>query len=74
MYTQDAGKQLPALSGVRPHFFTKGYQMKALVIIVITTFIVVIATVAQAQTTTKCVKNWDGSVTCTTTKTSPFGY
>ena len=37
-------------------------------------FVVFFATVAQAQETTRCVKNWDGSVTCTTTKTSPFGY
>ena len=48
--------------------------MKMLTIIVITTFVVMIAAIAQAQTTTKCVKNWDGSVTCKTTKTSPFGY
>ncbi len=48
--------------------------MKTLVIIVMATFVVIIATVAQAQTTTKCVKNWDGSITCTTTKTSPFAY
>ena len=47
--------------------------MKTLVIIVVATFVVIIATVAQAQETTRCVKNWDGSVTCTTTKT-PFVY
>jgi hypothetical protein len=27
---------------------------------------------AQAQTTTRCVKNWDGSVTCTTTRNGGF--
>lgn len=26
----------------------------------------------QAQTTTRCVKNWDGSVTCTTTRNGGF--
>ena len=60
--------------GYGPIFLHRSNQMKTLVIIVMATFVVVIATVAQAQTTTKCVKNWDGSVTCTTTKTSPFGY
>jgi len=38
--------------------------MKTLFIIVIT----LLGTIAQAQTeTTRCVKNWDGSVTCTKT-------
>lgn len=36
--------------------------MKTLIIIAFT----LAATLAQAQTTTRCVKNWDGSVTCTT--------
>lgn len=37
--------------------------MKALIIIAIT----LMAAFAQAQSqTTRCVKNWDGSVTCTT--------
>ena len=36
--------------------------MKAIIIIAIT----LAATFAQANTVTRCVKNWDGSVTCTT--------
>jgi len=43
--------------------------MKAIIIIAIT----LVATFAQAQTqTTRCVKNWDGSVTCTTTRNGGF--
>jgi hypothetical protein len=47
--------------------------MRIIFIALFATFVVLAATVAQAQTTTRCVKNWDGSVTCTTTK-SPFAY
>ena len=37
--------------------------MKAIIIIAIT----LVATFSHAQSqTTRCVKNWDGSVTCTT--------
>lgn len=36
--------------------------MKAIIIIAFT----LAATFVQANTTTRCVKNWDGSVTCTT--------
>jgi len=43
--------------------------MKAIIIIAIT----LAATFAQAQTqTTRCVKNWDGSVSCTTTRNGGF--
>ena len=42
--------------------FHKGSAMKVIIIIAIT----IAATFSQAQTTTRCVKNWDGSVTCTT--------
>jgi len=38
--------------------------MKALIVIAIS----LLATLAQAQSTTRCVKNFDGSVTCTTTR------
>lgn len=41
--------------------------MKSIIVIAITLF----ATFAQAQTT-RCVKNWDGSVTCTTTRNGGF--
>ena len=42
---------------------SKGSNMKTAIIILITT----LATFASAQSqTTRCVKNWDGSVTCTT--------
>jgi hypothetical protein len=40
---------------------------------ILITAIALFSIVAQAQTTTKCVKNWDGSVTCTT-KPTPFVY
>lgn len=40
--------------------------MKAIIIA-----ITLLATVAQAQTT-RCVKNWDGSVTCTTVRGGGF--
>lgn len=39
---------------------------------IITITIALAATFAQAQTTTRCVKNWDGSVTCTTTRNGGF--
>jgi len=43
--------------------FHKGSAMKAIIVLAIT----LTATFVQAQTqTTRCVKNWDGSVTCTT--------
>ena len=42
--------------------------MKTIIILAIT----MAATFAQAQTTTRCVKNWDGSVTCTTTRNGGF--
>lgn len=42
--------------------------MKSIIIIAIT----LAATLAQAQTTTRCVRNWDGSVTCTTTGGGKF--
>ena len=42
--------------------------MKAIIIIAIT----LAATLAQANTVTRCVKNWDGSVTCTTTRNGGF--
>jgi hypothetical protein len=48
--------------------------MRIILIALFATLAVLAATIAQAQTTTRCIKNWDGSVTCTTTKTSPFGY
>ena len=48
--------------------FHKGTAMKAIIVIAIT----LVATLAQAQTTTRCVKNWDGSVTCTTTRNGGF--
>jgi hypothetical protein len=41
---------------------------KTIAIIAITLF----ATIAHAQTTTRCVKNWDGSYTCTTTRNGGF--
>jgi hypothetical protein len=47
--------------------------MKIIIIALFATFVVLAASVAQAQTTTRCVKNWDGSVTCTT-KPTPFVY
>jgi hypothetical protein len=40
---------------------------KTIAIIAITLF----ATIAHAQTT-RCVKNWDGSYTCTTTRNGGF--
>ena len=46
--------------------FHKGATMKAIIIA-----ITLMATVAQAQTT-RCVRNWDGSVTCTTTRNGGF--
>lgn len=39
--------------------------MKTIIILAFT----LAATFAHAQTTTRCVKNWDGSFTCTTTRT-----
>jgi hypothetical protein len=42
--------------------------MKTIIILAIT----LAATFAQAQTTTRCVKNWDGSYTCTTTRNGGF--
>ena len=42
--------------------------MKTAIILTLT----LAATLAQAQTTTRCVKNWDGSVTCTTTRNGGF--
>jgi hypothetical protein len=48
--------------------FHKGTTMKSIIILAIT----LAATIAQAQTTTRCVKNWDGSVTCTTTRNGGF--
>lgn len=45
----------------------KGATMKAIIIA-----ITLMATVAQAQTTTRCVRNYDNSVTCTTTRSSGF--
>jgi hypothetical protein len=48
--------------------FHKGTTMKTLIILTLT----LAATLAQAQTTTRCVKNWDGSVTCTTTRNGGF--
>jgi hypothetical protein len=48
--------------------FHKGTAMKAIIVIAIT----LATTIAQAQTTTRCVKNWDGSVTCTTTRNGGF--
>ena len=39
--------------------------MKTLILILALT-----ATFAQAQTTTRCVRNWDNSITCTTTSSS----
>lgn len=42
--------------------------MKAIIIFAIT----LAATFAQANTVTRCVKNWDGSVTCTTTRNGGF--
>jgi hypothetical protein len=42
--------------------------MKAFIILTLT----LAATMAQAQTTTRCVKNWDGSFTCTTTRNGGF--
>ena len=51
----------------KPHFH-KGTTMKSIIVIAIT----LAATIAQAQTTTRCVKNWDGSVTCTTTRNGGF--
>ncbi|MGI9151491.1 MAG: hypothetical protein ACR2IX_08300 [Limnohabitans sp.] len=41
-------------------------------IIAIAIAITLAATLAQVQTTTRCVKNWDGSVTCTTTRNWGF--
>lgn len=38
---------------------------------IIITAITLAATFAQAQTT-RCVKNWDGSWTCTTTRNGGF--
>ena len=48
--------------------FHKGTTMKSIIVIAIT----LAATLAQAQTTTRCVKNWDGSVTCTTPRNGGF--
>ncbi len=48
--------------------FHKGTTMKSIIVIAIT----LAATIVQAQTTTRCVKNWDGSVTCTTTRNGGF--
>jgi hypothetical protein len=48
--------------------FHKVTAMKSIIVIAIT----LAATIAQAQTTTRCVKNWDGSVTCTTTRNGGF--
>ena len=48
--------------------FHKGTTMKSIIVIAIT----LAATIAQAPTTTRCVKNWDGSVTCTTTRNGGF--
>lgn len=48
--------------------FHKGTAMKSIIVIAFT----LAATIAQAQTTTRCVKNWDGSVTCTTTRNGGF--
>jgi hypothetical protein len=42
--------------------------MKTIIILTLT----LAATMAQAQTTTRCVKNWDGSFTCTTTRNGGF--
>jgi len=42
--------------------------MKAIIILAIT----MAATFAQANTVTRCVKNWDGRVTCTTTRNGGF--
>lgn len=42
--------------------------MKAIIILAIT----LAATFVQANTVTRCVKNWDGSVTCTTTRNGGF--
>lgn len=42
--------------------------MKAIIIILMTT----IVSIAQANTVTRCVKNWDGSVTCTTNRNGGF--
>ena len=42
--------------------------MKAIIILAIT----LAATFAQAQTTTRRVKNWGGSVTCATTRNGGF--
>jgi hypothetical protein len=42
--------------------------MKAIIIIAIT----LAATFAKANTVTRCVKNWGGSVTCTTTRNGGF--
>jgi hypothetical protein len=39
--------------------------MKTLIILLALT-----ASIAQAQTTTRCVRNWDNSITCTTTRGS----
>lgn len=47
--------------------------MRIIFIAIFATFVVLAAIVAQAQTTTRCVKNWDGTVTCTT-KPTPFVY
>lgn len=42
--------------------------MEAIIILAIT----LAATFAQANTVTRCVKNWDGSYTCTTTRNGGF--
>lgn len=42
--------------------------MKTIIAIAIT----LAANLAQAQTRTHCVKNWDGSFTCTTTRNGGF--
>lgn len=42
--------------------------MKAIIILAIT----LAASFAQANTVTRCVKNWDVSVTCTTTRNGGF--
>jgi hypothetical protein len=42
--------------------------MKAIIILAIT----MATTIAQANTVTRCVKNWDGSYTCTTTRNGGF--
>ena len=48
--------------------FHKGVTVKTLFTIAVLFF----SFAVQAQTTTRCVKNWDGSYTCTTTRNGGF--